>query len=250
MALQFHASWFLIALMVTEVRLHQNMKKIIAGVIVVLVAICAYAQQDVTQFLGIPVDGSKSAMIQKLKAKGFHANSYNKDVLEGKFNGMDVNIHIATNGDKVCRIMVCDANNVDERSIQIRFNRLIQQFEKNPKYMSLGNELIPDDEDISYNISVKNKRYEAIFYQQPAELSDTTLLREKLMPIILKKYTAEELANPTEEMQKELMKISFDYMMDLCSKKPVWFMISELYGKYYITMFYDNEYNRANGEDL
>lgn len=70
------------------------------------------------------------------------------------------------------------------------------------------------------------------------------------MPIILKKYTAEELANPTEEMQKELMKISFDYMMDLCSKKPVWFMISELYGKYYITMFYDNEYNRANGEDL
>jgi hypothetical protein len=51
-------------------------------------------------------------------------------------------------------------------------------------------------------------------------------------------------------MQKELMKISFDYMMDLCSKKPVWFMISELYGKYYITMFYDNEYNRANGEDL
>lgn len=236
--------------MVTEVRLHQNMKKIIAGVIVVLVAICAYAQQDVTQFLGIPVDGSKSAMIQKLKAKGFHANSYNKDVLEGKFNGMDVNIHIATNGDKVCRIMVCDANNVDERSIQIRFNRLIQQFEKNPKYMSLGNELIPDDEDISYNISVKNKRYEAIFYQQPAELSDTTLLREKLMSIILKKYTAEELANPTEEMQKELMKISFDYMMDLCSKKPVWFMISELYGKYYITMFYDNEYNRANGEDL
>lgn len=33
-------------------------------------------------------------------------------------------------------------------------------------------------------------------------------------------------------------------------KKPVWFMISEYYGKYYITMFYDNEYNRANGEDL
>lgn len=116
--------------------------------------------------------------------------------------------------------------------------------------MSLGNESIPDDEDISYNISVKNKRYEAIFYQQPAELSDTTLLREKLMPIILKKYTAEELANPTEETQKELMKISFDYMMDLCSKKPVWFMISDHYGKYYITMFYDNEYNRANGEDL
>ena len=27
-------------------------------------------------------------------------------------------------------------------------------------------------------------------------------------------------------------------------------LISENYGQYYITMFYDNEYNRANGEDL
>jgi len=24
----------------------------------------------------------------------------------------------------------------------------------------------------------------------------------------------------------------------------------EMYGKYYIMMFYDNEYNHANGEDL
>ncbi len=173
------------------------MKKIIAGIILVLVAICAYAQKDVTQFLGIPIDGSKSAMIQKLKSKGFRANSYKKDVLEGEFNGVDVNIHIATNGDKVCRIMVCDANPVDERSIQIRFNNLCRQFEKNPKYMSIGDHLIPDDEDIAYGITVNNKRYEAVFYQYPAELSDTTLLRKKLLPIILEKYTLEQLANPT-----------------------------------------------------
>ena len=32
--------------------------------------------------------------------------------------------------------------------------------------------------------------------------------------------------------------------------KPVWFRICESYGEYYITMFYDNEYNHANGEDL
>ena len=96
----------LIALMVTEVRLCQNMKKIIVSLIFVLIAVCAYSQKDVTQFLGIPIDGSKSAMIQKLKAKGFRANSYNKDVLEGKFNGMDVNLHIATNNDKVCRCLL------------------------------------------------------------------------------------------------------------------------------------------------
>ena len=43
------------------------MKKIIAGFIFMLIAICAHAQKDVTQFLGIPVDGSKYAMIQKLR---------------------------------------------------------------------------------------------------------------------------------------------------------------------------------------
>lgn len=33
--------------------------------------------------------------------------------------------------------------------------------------------------------------------------------------------------------------------------KTVWFMISEdRYGKYYIVMYYDNEYNKANGEGL
>lgn len=215
-----------------------------------MATICAYAQKDVTQFLGIPVDGSKSAMIQKLKAKGFRADPYNKDILEGKFNGMDVNLHVATNGDKVCRIMLCDANSVDERSIQIRFNNLCRQFEKNPKYLSLGYELIPDDEDISYEISVNKKRYEAIFYQQPTEPSDTVLLREKLLPKLLERYTPEELANPTDEIQTELMKILLEYLMELYYKKPVWFMISDYYGKYYITMYYDNEYNRANGEDL
>lgn len=248
--IQFHASCFLIALMVTEVRLCQNMKRIIVYFFFIFVAVCAYSQRDVTQFLGIPVDGSKSAMIQKLKAKGFHSNSHHKDVLDGTFNGTDVNLIIDTNNGKVCRIMLCDANSVDERSIQIRFNKLCRQFEKNPKYISLGNELIPDEEDISYEIGVKNKRYQAIFYQEPTELSDTTLLREKVMPKILEKYTPEKLKNPSNEIKTDIVKMSLEYMMELYSKKPVWFMISESYGKYYISMFYDNEYNRANGEEL
>lgn len=248
--IQFHASCYLTASMATEMPLCLIMKKLIGALVLVFVAAYAYPQKDVTKFLGIPVDGSKSAMIQNLKAKGFHADPINKDVLEGKFNGMDVNLHIVTNNDKVCRIMVGDANTVDERSIQIRFNKLCHQFENSHKYISFGNELIPDNEDISYELNVNKKRYEAVFYQKPTELSDTTLLREKVSSMILEKLTPEELANPTEEVQKKAMKMSLNYMMDLCSKKPVWFIISELYGKYYITMYYDNEYNRANGEDL
>ena len=54
------------------------------------------------------------------------------------------------------------------------------------------------------------------------------------------------MANPTTEMMSEAL----TQLFGLFSKRPVWFIISEQYGKYYITMFYDNEYNRANGEDL
>ncbi|MDE6100358.1 MAG: hypothetical protein K2G01_04880 [Paramuribaculum sp.] len=229
------------------------MKKIFASFVFILVTVCAYSQKDVTQFLGIPVDGSKSDMIQKLKAKGFHTSPYNNDVLNGTFNGVDVNLHIITNNDKVCRIMLRDVNPVDERSIQIRFNTLCRQFEKNPKYISVGYELIPNDEDISYEIRIKNKRYEAAFYQKPAEFSDSTLLQERVkefLPTIYEKYTLEELGNPTDEIQTDIMNMSLEYLYEFCTKKPVWFMISDFYGKYYITMYYDNEYNRANGEDL
>lgn len=226
------------------------MKNLILNFYVLFFTLCAYAQNDVTQFLGIPVDGSKLEMIQKLKAKGFQPNALHQDILEGKFNGSDVNISIATNNDKVCRIMVCDADLVDERNIQIRFNRLCQQFENNAKYIAVKCEHIPDDEDISYEISIRNKRYEAAFLQNSMEeINDSTFFNQ-LMPKILSKYTQEELNNHYDEIKDDVQKIALDYFIEISSKKSVWFMISELYGKYYITLFYDNEYNRANGEDL
>lgn len=100
------------------------MKKILLSLVLCCISIVTMAQTDVTKFLGIPVDGNKSEMVRKLKSKGFTQNPYADGVLTGKFNGMDVNVHIATNNDKVCRIMVCDANTMDETSIRIRFNVL------------------------------------------------------------------------------------------------------------------------------
>ena len=37
---------------------------------------------------------------------------------------------------------------------------------------------------------------------------------------------------------------------ELLRKKVVWFRIEQYYNKYYISMYYDNVYNQANGEDL
>lgn len=202
------------------------------------------AQHFVTRFLGIPVDGSKSEMISKLKAKGLQYNQKG-DILTGEFNGTNVTISVATTNNKVSRIIVCDVNDVDERSIQIRFNRLCSQFANNPKYKSLEDYTIPDNENISYEMTVNKKRYEAAFYQlQPAEV-----VKEEVNSILLSKYTEEQLANPTEEITKEIDKLLEEYYFSF-SKRPVWFKISDYRGKYYIAMFYDNEYNRANGEDL
>lgn len=237
----------------------KNMKRVVICMMIVLMAVCAIAQTpEVTQFLGIPVDGTKSEMIQKLKDKGFRPNQYDNDVLEGEFNGTKVNVFVGTTGNKVSRIMVCDANTMNETDIKIRFNRLCSQFENNKKYITpFGDQRIPDDEKISYEMVVNKKRYEALFYQQPKFLvdqrmsaSDSIWFNQQIRSQLLEKHTEDEWSNPTEEMQKEYEDIVHNFTLDFLQKRPVWFYISENMGKYYITIFYDNEYNRANGEDL
>ena len=191
------------------------MRKILSIMVLLVISVSLFAQKDVTKFMGIPVDGSKREMIQKLKEKGFVSSASDKDVLEGEFNGTQVNVWVVTHKNKVCRIMLCDANLMDEINIKIRFNKLCQQFKNNSKYTSLNDYIIPEDEDIAHEMTVNKKRYEATFCQNP-------------------------------ENTDFLLRANVDLML----KKTVWFMISMFYGQYYIVMYYDNEYNRANGEDL
>lgn len=211
----------------------------------VILPVALFAQKDVTQFLGIPVDGSKSEMIEKLKDKGFTISPQVKDVLVGEFNGIEAYIHIATNNNKVCRIMVVEANTMGETDIRIRFNKLLQQFQNNKKYLSLPDSTmskytIREDENISYGLSVKKKRYEALFYQKIADYDS--------LVIELSNLFKKETLNDTD---KERQSVIMHKMLDISYiNKAVWFMISELNGKYYISIYYDNEYNRANGEGL
>lgn len=228
------------------------MKHILFTLFAILLSTSLYAQKDVTTFLGIPVDGNKSEMRNKLISKGYTPKKVgDTEYFEGEFNGTDVHIYIATNNNKVYRLMICDANTQSEANIKIRFNKLVSQFEKNQRYTSLGQYTISDDEDISYGMLVKKKNYEALFYQKPnMEKVDTLALQTQVKDELLKKYSQEDLDNPTEEMAAELESIVLKIGMDMILKKPVWFRICESYGKYYITMFYDNEYNHADGEDL
>ena len=181
------------------------MKKILSVAFLLMLSVALYAQKEVTKFLGTPVDGSKASMIQKLKNKGFVYNT-SSDCLEGEFNGQQVDVFIATNNNKVYRIMVCDKNTYDEGQIKIRYNTLCRQFANNQKYVPISAEELSEREDISYEMTINKKQYQAGYAQLPAD--------------------------------------------DDLTKRLVWFRISERYGKYYIAMYYDNEFNRAHGEDL
>lgn len=193
-----------------------NMKNLLVIVMWFVFALSVQAQKEVTRFLGIPVDGTKAEMIQKIKAKGFIPSRYDSEMLEGEFNGKNVWVMVATNNRKVYRVAVIDANTCGETDIRIRFNTLLKQFKNNGKYMSdPDNAAIPDDEDISYECTIHDKRYEAIFYQYPENMKDVS-----------------------EELVEDAL------------KRSVWFMIKKDGTDYRIIMYYDNVYNQANGDDL
>ena len=215
------------------------MKRTILCVLLLLIAMTpSFAQEkDVTKFLGIPVDGTKAEMIAKLKEKGFTSTVDDKNILEGEFNGTEVRIYVATNNNKVCRIMICDKNTINETEIKIRFNKLIRQFIDSEKYFPISINNITDEEDIGYNIALDKKRYDASFIQ---------INKDSITNEIRTKYKKEEPEKISEEE-------ALDMILPIIKKsihKNVWFMISEFGGEYYITMFYDNELNKANGEDL
>lgn len=234
------------------------MKKIITLMCTLLaLQLTSYAQENVsvTKFLGIPIDGTRYEMLQKLKAKGFtNAGDYSNADLIGEFNGHDVEISAVTNNNKVYRIAVFDRFYSDEADIKIRFNTLCQQFGNNPKYRALSeNQSISAEEDISYEMSVNSKRYQAVFYQHTDERAKyPKSVDEYLMTI----FTQEQIDNPTEEevdqiskMRSEFLQVSLSDLITIESR-TVWFMIDNSFGRYRILMFYDNGLNQSNGEDL
>lgn len=234
------------------------MKKTFSIVVLLIFSIFVYAQKDVTQFLGIPVDGTKSEMIKKLKDKGFKTVSWMEDVLTGEFNGREVYLSVITTNNKVSRIALFDTNPSDETNIRIRFNTLVRQFQNNSKYIAaadIDNFIIPEDEDISYEMSVNNKRYEALFYQKHDNQIDTTSVVHDVIKIINSKYPEIELDslasdNTPKELKTEIVTLICSKIVEIYAKSPVWFLINQSGALYSIGMYYDNEYNRADGSDL
>ena len=242
------------------------MKRLLSFVIGILI-MCStvFGQSEGTlKFLGIPVDGSKSEMVEVLKSKGFEYDS-ESDFLIGDFNGRESHIGIVENHGKVYRVVVFDANTYDAGEIRIRFNNLIHQFENNDKYFYIfPNDIIPEDEDIHYEILVNKKEYIAEFRYNPLYGNDE--LRDRLIneaveesKLFLEEKKDEKTIDGITYGEFYSDKDNYDQLISaqvslkviqMSKNSSVWFKIFEHYGKYFIGLYYDNLINKPNGEDL
>lgn len=261
------------------------MKRFITAILLTLLSSLLLAQpttDNTLKFLGIPVDGTEQQMIASLRSKGFRYNAA-QNYLTGEFNGENVEVFIHTNHNRVDRIYVSFPSTTSESDIRIKYNRLISQFDNNSKYTSFmaTNEPIPMDEDISYEMSVNDKRYQASYRYMNPDIDQEYVMRQMMDAVIAAtpedkveqvKAAMEAYMNGSDaerdsmvEQSNEIIKSfgeaewtpeSMQVLMSVLQKVEslmtgeVWFMIHRTYGRYNIGMYYDNLANRANGEDL
>ncbi len=217
--------------------IYKTMKKI-AFTLLMLLTLSLNAQ---VKFLGIPVDGTKTEMISKLKQKGYTLCQDPKlaeyETLEGEFNGRDVHITVVTNNNKVYRIVVQDVKTLDETDIKIRYNTLVSQFRNNKRYWynPYVEQILDDDFDISYEMRVNHKRIQANFVQKLSE-DDIQKLWDNFP----------EFKEQDQDTQEAL------YNVIASDSNSVWFMIAKLdyRDEYWIALYYDNLNNAPNGDDL
>ena len=104
------------------------------------------------------------SLYNSLQAKGYKYDAAS-DALFGEFNGTNAVISVQTVNNRVWRIAIIDANmNSDEANIKIRYNRLFEQLSNNGKYEVVDGSTLGEKENISYEMSVHKKRYDAYFY--------------------------------------------------------------------------------------
>jgi len=151
---------------------------------------------------------------------------------------------------------------MSESRVITEYNILLGQFNRNKKYIALEeNEKIPDNEDLSYEMTVKNKKYGAAFmYISPdlfteEEIDNLHTMREQVEGMsseemqVMGQAMADSLQTRTSEISIEDTMKTINKLMSLVSGN-VWFTIHEHYGQYQIGIYYDNLKNRPNGEDL
>ncbi|MBR5776128.1 MAG: hypothetical protein IKY42_07735, partial [Bacteroidaceae bacterium] len=132
---------------------------------------------------------------------------------------------------------------------------LFNQFNNNPRYLCLNEKsLIPEEEKIAYEMEINNKRYEADFFQEISfDNIDTIAIKEKAKELLKKSSSDDDIyysSGKTEKVDNAYKLMLLYHVYENAKNKLVWFIINKFLDKYNIVIYYDNLYNRANGEDL
>ena len=234
---------------------YKTMRKI-AFILLMLLTLSLNAQDndEIIKFVGIPVDGTKSEMISKLKQKGFTFDN-DANLFKGEFNGDKISGIIQTYKDKVFGIrFMYDVSGYSKTMVINRFNSLVLKYDTNEKYQSnIAFDKITDDID-TYQIDpyenigneMRNgKIYKAQYhYKYGKNLSDTTGL------VQYKKEMPEDLASFIESNYGDS---GFEalYIRHKLEQDVVQFYIIDMgYDEFNIMFDYYNRRNAPNDEDL
>lgn len=206
--------------------------------------ISSSSNENVFKFLGIPIDGTKEAMISALKENHFNQH-YSGDYLTGIFNGEDVRLYIGTNHGIVDKITVEYPDYSRSNDARVKYNNLLSRFNRNTKYVCINpRKDIPIDEEIGLNLLGNSKYYDAVyFFLQPNVNASEWIPRFKQEYQRHYKKSLEGISY--EEIEEALFCLPTE--LSEAVSGIVWFTISS---PFRISINYINLNNRPHGEDL
>ena len=239
------------------------MKRLITILLLMLSALLAAAQSNnagTLKFMGIPIDGPKKSLIEKIEGKGFTYNPY-KDCLRGQFNGRNVDVYVVDNHGTAYRVFVSFPE-CSENRIRSEYNHLLNQFLRNDKYIGIKDlDEIGEKEDIYYQMEINKKHYGASF----AYVSPDVFDEEQIKMIHEIAEQVKVMNNDDIQALGESLWASYQYKSPSASTEEiltvmnkllsiaygnVWFTLHRDGGDYRIGLYYDNVKNMPNGEDL
>ena len=226
------------------------MKRIVVFLVLFVNSVVMFGKRDVTRFMGIPVDGTKSEMLEKLKANGFASFTKEKDILQGECDGRMVNVYLETYHDKVWQVVVADVYTLDGEGIKERFNGLCEQFSSDPDYfgriLTEDGNVIPDSVDVETMMSQGMCRAIYVYKCYDDEGEDKS---KELNDYFLTKYTQNEIDSPTNEIEDDMETMKNDYYTQFISRYEFFIdIVQKSKGNYFILMRYVNKCNNEMGK--
>ena len=163
--------------------IHKTMRKLVFTLLMLLTLSLNAQNDNVMKFMGIPVDGTKSEMINKFQEKGFAPdqvlidleNAQNEVIrqggeipegrirerdgeyfMHGYFDGKDSKVIVVSYNNKVYLVMVVIDSPYTELNAKIQFNLYVEQLSKKYKlFYNFGEDIIDEDMTMPFDNLIK-----------------------------------------------------------------------------------------------